>query len=123
MTPEIETKINEYLSDETKLYQDWYTGLTQTKEGQYTKEVGVELKLPALKEMYEGWVKQQLPVFKEKLCPPYCQKRQEYQDQETLLIAALADILTVTFTGMPINSVAAAVILVTTKRLDKLCEC
>jgi hypothetical protein len=123
MTPEIKTKINEYLSDETKLYQDWYTGLTQTEEGQYTKEVGVELKLPALKEMYEGWVKQQLPVFKEKLCPPYCKKRQEYQAQETLLIAALADILTFTFTGMPINSVAAAVILVTTKRLDKLCEC
>jgi len=121
MTPKIETQINEYLADETKLYQDWYTGLIE--EGQYTKEVGVDLNLPALKKMYEGWFKQQLPVFKQNLCPPYCQKRQEYQNQETLLIAALADILAITFTGMPINSVAAAVILVATKRLDKLCEC
>jgi len=123
MIPQIETKINEYLADETKLYQDWYAGLTQTEESQYATEVGVDLKLPALKEMYEGWFKQQMPVFKQKLCPPYCQKRQEYQNQETLLIAALADILSVTLTGIPINSVAAAAILVATKRLDNLCEC
>ena len=123
MTSAIETKINEYLADETKLYQDWYAGLTQSEESQYTKQVGVTLKLLELKKMCDGWFEQQAPVFKEKLCPPYCQKRQEYQNQETLLIAVMADILTVTFTGMPFNFVAVAVILVTTKRLDKLCEC
>ena len=123
MTPEIETKINEYLSDEAKLYQDWYTGLIQTEEAQYTKEVRVKLKLPALKKMCEDWIEQQTPIIKEKFCPPYCQKRQEYQDQETWLIAAAADLLTVTFIGVPINCVAVSVILVTTKQLDKLCDC
>ncbi|MEN8221033.1 MAG: hypothetical protein ABFS56_32715 [Pseudomonadota bacterium] len=123
MSPELETKINEYLSDETKLYQDWYTGLIQTEDSQYTKEVGVMPKLPELKEMCEGWLNQQTPILKEKLCPRYCQKRQEYQEQETLLIAVVADLLTITFTGVPINFVAVAVILVTAKRLDKLCDC
>ncbi len=123
MIPETEAKINEYLADETKLYQDWFTGLTQTEESQYTKEVAVMPKLSQLKDMYEGWFKKQMPVIKEKLCPPYCQKRQEYKDQETWLIAAVADILTITFTGMPMNCVAVSVILVTTKRLDRFCEC
>ncbi len=123
MAHETELKINEYLADETKLYQDWYTGLTQTEDSQYTKEVGVIPKLPELKKMCEGWIKQQTPILKEKLCPPHCQKRQEYQEQETWLIAAVADILTITFTGMPMNCVAVSVILVTTKRLDRFCEC
>lgn len=123
MNQEIESQINAYLADESRLYQDWYKGLTQAEDSQYTKEVGVMPKLPALKEMCEGWLNKQTPILKEKLCPPYCQKRQEYQEQETLLIAALADILTVTLTGIPINSMAVAAILVTTKRLDKLCEC
>jgi len=123
MTPEIETQIKAYLADEAKLYQDWYTSITQTEDTQYTKEVRMIPKVSALKEMCEGWIKQESPALKEKLCPPYCQKRLEYQDQETWLIAAMADILTVSFTGVPINSVAVAVILVTTKRLDRFCEC
>jgi hypothetical protein len=123
MTPETETKINEYLSDETKLYQDWYVGLTQTEEAQYTKEVGVIPALPELKKMCEGWINQQTPVLKAKFCESYCKKRQQFQEQETWLIAAVADILTVTFTGMPMNCVAVSVILVTTKRLDRFCEC
>lgn len=123
MTPEIETKINKYLADETKLYQDWYTGLTQTEDTQYTKEVGVIPKLPELKKMCEGWIDQQTPVLKAKFCDSYCQKRQQLLNQETRLIAAVTDILTVTFAGFPINSIAVAVILVTTKHLDHLCEC
>ena len=123
MTPEIETQINTYLADEAKLYQDWYTSLTQTQDAQYTQEVAVMPKLQVLKEMWEGWIQQKTPILKEKLCPWYCQKRQQYQNQETWLIAAVADILTVMFSGLPMNSMAAAVILVTTKRLDTLCDC
>jgi hypothetical protein len=123
MTPETEAKINEYLADETKLYQDWYLGLSQTEDSQYTQEVGVLPKLSELQKMCENWIKQQTPFIKENLCPPYCQKRQQYQDQEVWLIAMVADILTFTFSGVPINSVAVAVILVTTKHLDKLCNC
>jgi len=123
MNQEIESQIKAYLADETQLYCDWYKGLTQTEDAQYTKQVGVLPKLPEIKQMCEGWLNQQKPVFKEKLCQPYCQKRQQLQEQETLLIAGVADILTVTFTGMPINFMTVAVILVTTKHLDKLCEC
>ena len=123
MNQKIESQIKVYLADETLLYCDWYQGLTQTDEDQYTQQVGVMPELPALKEMCENWIKQQKPVFKEKLCEPYCQKKQQFQEQKTLLIASVADILTVTFTGIPINFVAVAVILVTKKHLDKLCKC
>ncbi|MEK8020617.1 MAG: hypothetical protein VSS75_027435 [Candidatus Parabeggiatoa sp.] len=79
---------------------------------------------PEIETQIKGYLADEAKLYqKEKLCPPYCQKRLEYQDQETWLIAAMADILTVSFTGVPINSVAVAVILVTTKRLARFCEC
>jgi hypothetical protein len=67
MTPETEAKINEYLADETKLYQDWYLGLSQTEDSQYTQEVGVLPKLSELQKMCENWIKQQTPFIKESL--------------------------------------------------------
>ena len=123
MTPETEAKINEYLADETKLYQDWYLGLCNTEDSQYTQEVGVLPTLSELEKMCENWIKQQAPFIKKNFCPPYCQKLQQYQNQEVWLIAMVADILTVTFAGVPVNFVAVAVILVTKKHLDKLCDC
>lgn len=123
MTSETEIKINEYLADETKLYQDWYLGLTGAGETQYTKEVGVIPKLSELKQLCNKWIQQQTPVFQEKLCEFYCQNRQFSQKQETLLIAGVADVLTVVFAGVPINFTAVAVILVTKNHLDNLCHC
>jgi hypothetical protein len=120
MNQEIENQINAYLSDETKLYQDWYTTLAQTGA---TKQISTLPPLSELKQVFEQWLEQQKSIFTAKLCGEYCQKRQQLQEQESLLIAAVADILTVALIGMPVNSVAVAVILVTKKRLDKFCDC
>ncbi len=122
MNPEIEIKIREYLADETKPYRDLPTGLIQIEGIQDTKKNGFVPKLPQLKDMFENWIKQQTPTIKKKLCSLYRQRRQEYQDQDILLIAGLADGLSVTFALMPVNVLAVAVILVTTKCLDRLCE-
>lgn len=120
MNQEIETQINDYLSDETKLYQDWYTALAQTGA---TKQISTLPPLSELKQVFEQWIEQQKPILTAKVCGEYCQKRQQYQSQEPLLIAAVADMLAVVLIGMPINSIAVAVILVTKKRLDQFCDC
>ena len=105
------------------MYQDWYTGITQTEEAQYTKQVGSIPPLPEIKKLCEGWITQQKSALKAKLCEPYCQKRQQFQNQEALLIAAVADALSIILVGIPINVVAVAVILVTEKHLDQFCDC
>ena len=119
LTMNQETQINTYLTDETKLYQDWYTTLAQTAA---TKQMGSLPSLDELKQIFEQWLEQQKPIITAKLCSEYCQKRQQLQNQESLLIAAVADTLTIAFV-MPINSLAVAVILVTKKRLDEFCDC
>jgi nitrate/nitrite-specific signal transduction histidine kinase len=123
MNNELASQINQYLFDETKLYQDWYTSLTQTEDSQYTKQVGVVPKLSELQKLCEGWINQQTPVLKAKVCEQYHQKLQQFNEQEeALLIAALADILTIIFAGMPVNCVAVAVILVTKNYLKRICD-
>ncbi|MBE9562121.1 MAG: hypothetical protein IMF12_04575 [Proteobacteria bacterium] len=116
-------QIEIYLSDETKLYQDWYTGLTQTENSEYTKKVRVIPPLDELKKLYEDWIKQQQEVIKIKFCKKYFQMRKQFQNQETLLIAGVADSLSSVFVGFPINLIAVATILVSEKYLDRICDC
>ena len=122
MNPETEALINNYLADETKLYQDWYTGLMPSQDSQYTKTVSAIPPLSELKKSLVGWLEQEGPSFKAKLCEQYSNKRQLLRSQESLLIAAIADSLTVVYAGVPNNSVALAVILVSEKHLDRICD-
>lgn len=119
MNNELASQINQYLSDETKLYQDWYTGLTQTEDSQYTKQVGVVPKLEELQKLFDGWINQHLPILKENLC---IKLQQLEGDEESKLIATVADVLTVIFPGIPMNRIAISVILVTKKYLKRICD-
>ena len=119
MDQKIESQVNEYLSDETKLYQDWYTGLFQEGE-QYATQVGVIPDFAEIKRLFEKWFNKQRSALKG-LCGDYCQKKQE-KLQEPLLIASVVDGLTV-LVGIPFNIVAVATILVLGKFLDRLCDC
>jgi hypothetical protein len=119
MNNELTSQINQYLSDETKLYQDWYTGLTQTEDSQYTKQVGIIPDLSKLKKLCEDWINQHLPILKENLCL----KVQQLEGQEeSKLVATVADVLTVIFPGVPMNRVAVSVILVSKKYLKRICD-
>jgi len=120
-----ELQIDDYLSNEDKLYQDWYTGLFETsKDAQYTSEVGIIPDFDELKQFFEEWFNNQTEKLK-KLCVDYdyCQKRQQQNNQQTLLIAGVADSLTTILVGIPVNFVAVATILVSGKFLDRLCDC
>jgi len=115
--------IETYLVDETKLYQDWYTGLIQTKDSQYTQKVGFIPPLAELRKMCEDWIGQKQESIKTNFCAKYSQMRKQFQNQETLLIAGVADGLSVVLVGVPINVVAVATILVSEKHLDRICNC
>jgi hypothetical protein len=115
--------IEMYLADETKLYEAWYTGLTQTEDSEYTQKVSVIPPLEELKKLCLNWIQQQQAALKPKFCEKYRHLRKEFQHQETLLIAGVADSLSVVFTGLPINLLAVATILVSEKHLDQMCNC
>lgn len=123
MTPEIEAKITCYLNDENRLYQDWYKGLSETQGSQYSQEVAKIPSLQELKALSEGWVKKNSSLLKDKLCPLYCEKRQQLFGQEALLIGLIADALPLISPNIPINSIAVSVILVTRYSLENLCDC
>jgi hypothetical protein len=114
----IETKIENYLSDESKTYQDWYTGLNQEE---HTTKVGVIPDADELKILFEQWFNQYKNALK-KICDGYCQVRQKLQNKKPLLIAALADLLTTALGGIPVNVAATATILITEGFLDSLCN-
>jgi len=120
MDHETESKIKAYLSDEDKLYQDWYRGINPVDE-EYASPVSVDQEdLNKFKKWFEKWFRQQRNQLQQ-LCEGYCQKRQELQNQEPLLIAFVADNLATVFMGIPINLLATATILSSERILDNLC--
>jgi hypothetical protein len=124
MDSKIELQINDYLSNEDKLYQDWYTGLFETSEdAQYTTEVGVIPDREQLKQLFEKWFNNQKEKLKQ-LCVDYdyCQKRQQHT-QPSSLIALVSDGVSIILGSTPVNLAALATILVAGKFLDRLCDC
>ncbi|HIE00605.1 MAG TPA: hypothetical protein EYP59_10000 [Thiotrichaceae bacterium] len=115
--------IEMYLADEAKCYEDWYTALTQTESSQYAQKVRAIPPLDDLKKLCLNWIKQQQASITNQFCEKYAQIRKQFQNQETLLIAGVADSLSVVFTGVPINLLAVATILVSEKHLDQMCKC
>jgi hypothetical protein len=122
MNPNIESEIKHYLSDETKLYHDWYLGVTQVQTDGESLQVSVIPECDELKRLFEQWFNIQQNRLK-KLCEAYCQKRQQFQHSQPLLIATVADTLSTVFMGLPINLAATATILVGEAFLDRLCDC
>jgi len=120
MNSKIESQIDNYLSDEEKLYQDWYTGLFEkTEDDQYKTEVGVIPNLTELNQLFEKWFKKQQDVLKN-LCGDYCQNKQQ---KPSFLTAVVTDGLGILLGSIPVNTPATATILVAGKYLDRLCDC
>ena len=114
-------QIEEYLSDETKLYQDWYTGLfEESEDAQYTTEVGAIPDLDELKQFFDKWFKKQQERFKKACCDGYCQNKQQ---QPSMLTAAVTDLLGAALGNFPVNVPATATILVAGGYLERICHC
>ncbi len=121
-----ESKINNYLADTSKLYQDWYTGFNPSEDdNQYTTPVGIQIPpSDQIKKLFYQWFNKNKKLLREKLCDKweYCHKKADFSKNQTQYIAYLADTLTIIL-NIAVNTIATATILHVEKYLDHLCEC
>ncbi len=73
-----------------------------------------------LKTAFTVWFQKHGASIKGELCQLYCSNKGK---DRTFLITALSDLLTVAFTGVPVNTIVVACILVSEKHLEKWCDC
>jgi len=125
MNQDQQALIKAYLSDETKLYQDWYQGLNPVKGDPSTVKFASLPSVDAVKQRFEKWVEKHQGWLKQKICVDwgYSRKHEEFQTTEMLIIALTADGLTAAL-PIPTATLAAMTILVMERHLDKMCsEC
>jgi hypothetical protein len=91
----------------------------------HSKEVNIDENVSQniILGLFKNWFNTQQDTLQKKLCEEYCQKREQFKEKDTLLVAALVDILSVMMAGIPISIVALATILVTNRFLDDFCDC
>jgi hypothetical protein len=122
-TKTIASQVNDYLSDNDKLYQDWYQGLssptTDTSTIQYARLPSVA----TIKTNFQNWFEENEAWLKQKICVEwdYPHKRLESQTAEMLVIALTADGLTAMLPIPVAATLATVTILVVENRLDALC--
>ena len=125
MNQDQQALIKAYLSDETKLYQDWYQGLNPQTGDPSTVKFASLPSVDAVKQRFEKWVEKHQGWLKQKICVDwgYSRKHEKFQTQEMLIIALTADGLTAAL-PIPTATLAAMTILVMERHLDKMCsEC
>jgi hypothetical protein len=119
------TKIQQYLANPDKLYQDWYTTYGQSPEpSQATEQVSSIPSIEGIKELFARFYASTKEVLQQQICENwhYCEKKPGYQQNRERIIAAIADVLSMIL-PMPVNSLTTAVILHEEKFLDQLCAC
>ncbi len=125
MTQEQQALIKTYLSDETKLYQDWYQGLNPVQSDSSTIQFASQPSIESVKLRFQNWVTKNQGWLKQKICVDwgYSRKHEKFQTMEMLIVALTADGLTAAL-PLPTATLATMTILVAERHLDKMCvEC
>ena len=122
-TKTITTQINDYLSDNDKLYKDWYQSLNLPTADASTVQYARLPSIATIKANFQKWFEENQAWLKQKICMEwdYPRKRQESQTAEMLIIALTADGLTALLPIPAAATLATATILVIENRLDALC--
>lgn len=110
--------INLYLTNETKLYQDWYASIQPLPTDPDTTQFGINESLEELKQRFIRWWQhsvetdsQRLQLLKDKLCKTWLTLKAH--ESAPVLIALVSDALaTLNLPYLP-NPLPAATILVT----------
>ena len=115
-------RIEVYLSDlsnEEKLFNDWYHGLNQPDTDPDIIPVSTLPPLWGIKKMFDEWFDNYIKPLKPKIC-----ELNELFSQEVItvgLIATIADLLGSFLVGIPVNLSAATTILLTKGYIQNLC--
>ena len=123
MMNQTEQLVEEYLSNKTKLYQDWYQGLQSQ-----TEDAEIELFAPPpseknLKERFKVWFAKNKQRLKEEICLKwgYSEKKDQFKKKSSLIISISVDCLAVAFSIPATNTITTAAILVIDEYLEELC--
>jgi len=117
-------QIAEYLSNEAKLYQDWYKAVTQMEDDDaYTIPRAKLPSLESLKEQFMNWFNDNCTFFKEKICPKwlYLQKIEGFHNKQHVIAAIVTDVV-LTPLIHPNHTAVIVTLLVINGCLDKLCD-
>lgn len=123
-TNTIASQVNDFLSDNDKLYKDWYQGLSSPTTDTSTIQYARLPSIAAIKTSFQNWFEENEGWLKQKICVEwdYPRKRLESQTAEMLVIALTADGLTALLPIPVAATLATITILVVENRLDALCS-
>jgi hypothetical protein len=82
-----------YLSDSTKLYEDWYKSINQPEEDSETVPYGFLPSKDEIKERFDNWFGEKEEFLRRKICQEwdYPSKRAKYQTKQLLIIGLVMD--------------------------------
>ncbi|EDN70362.1 hypothetical protein BGP_3467 [Beggiatoa sp. PS] len=111
-----------YLTDETKMYQDWFQALNPTDDD--TVPFAQFPKLETLKKRFQKWFEIQRPVLQQKVCQEwgYAKQKKKFQQKQSFIIALSIDCLAIALSLPTTNTIAIATILVAEGYLEDLCS-
>ncbi len=134
MSLDLIQQIEEYLSDEAKLYQDWYLGISPPKTDSDTKFVAVKPSLESMKKRFDAWFKQNCGFIKDAFCKPAnsksvqtcCEKWKKWREKKTFhtrqhLIVAIVTDIALSPLVHPSHTVVTVTLLFANGYLDLLC--
>jgi hypothetical protein len=118
-----EQLVEEYLSNKTKLYQDWYKGLQQEEDSD-TELFAPPSSEKGIRERFKVWFAENKARLKEEICIKwgYSGKKAQFQKRSLLIISISVDCLAVAFLIPATNTITTATILVVDDYLDELCS-
>jgi len=119
-----EQLVEEYLSNKTKLYQDWYKGLQQLEEDSDTELFAPPSSEKGIRERFKIWFAENKERLREDICIKwgYSGKKDQFQKRSLLIISISVDCLAVAFLIPATNTITTATILVVDDYLDELCS-
>ncbi len=112
-----------YLSNETKLYQDWYKQINQIEDD---SDLVLFASLPShegIKKRFKKWFDENREFLREEICIKweYPRRRSKFQKTQQIIIAVLVDCLAVSLSIPTTNAVTIVTILFVGGYLDDLC--
>ncbi len=117
----LEQSIDNYLTDETKLYQDWYDSFSEQDAD--TVQFSSDFSLATLRKRFNQWFEKHHEILRHKICVDweYPKKKSTFESKEAMIIAISVDCLAVVFSLPTTNVITVGAILVADGYLDKLC--
>lgn len=115
--------IESYLSDDIKVYQEWYKEFYTPDSDNDTVSFTPSFSLDTFKRRFNQWFEKQQKILRHQICDEweYSKKKSAFENKEAIIIAISIDCLAVALSLPTTNVLTVGTILVVDGYLDKLC--